>query len=834
MKQLKLSFTTIITLVIITFSVFISQNSIAQTSGLVAYYPFNNNANDESGNGNNGTVSGATLTTDRFGNANSAYSFDGASSKIDVAQSNNLFNLGQDQYTICGWFNSSNISKIAQEVFNTTPAAGLGFSFNYSVDASNRFSYFIGSGPSWVATNLLGNKTDYNQGHWYFFTLVKSGINYRFLIDRISDYEINVPEASSFNVSAGCTIGSYGQGYGEYFQGMLDDFRIYNRALSANEIDSLYHLGDWGYGPVAYYPFNGNANDESGNGNHGTVNGATLSSDRFGTPNRAYNFDGTSNYISVADTDLLDFSGSRSFSLSCWIKAATLPPQGVRNIIGKEKSDFSDYEWLLTISPDSMIQFFVGGFNGTSTPNNVQIMRQRWYHIVCVWNGNIGIQNLYRDGVLAASNTNSVSNLQHTNYTIKVGYVGQIPQHDFGGFVDDIRVYNRALSANEIDSLYHLNSWGNVTDTVKYRTFKESVADFTAKTVKLAYKKRKLAVPPNIMTAVENVFAKQVPKASYPKGRTFLGVSQGTNKDSIKAYAWIDLKKAGDLASGLKREHTGQSYPLDYLRDAVKGTKKKLSKAVKFTASMNNPAIAQGVLLKLNILASDSGVTPKRFGSLVIDTVIQLAGRNLKGLSLYEFANYYDSCMTYWKRFGIDTLEDYQELGNIATYTIKRINDGFYAAIDTAKATRNYVVDSALVVKKKPYSVTLSGTATAATVGIVKQPTDLKENASLLSYANTTYVPSQFALQQNYPNPFNPTTNLRFQISDFGLVTLKVYNVLGQEVATLIHSREMDEGMHEVQFDASGLTSGVYFYRLNVEQNGILSYTATKKLLLMK
>jgi hypothetical protein len=60
-------------------------------------------------------------------------------------------------------------------------------------------------------------------------------------------------------------------------------------------------------------------------------------------------------------------------------------------------------------------------------------------------------------------------------------------------------------------------------------------------------------------------------------------------------------------------------------------------------------------------------------------------------------------------------------------------------------------------------------------------------------------------------------------------VSLKIYNILGQEVATLIHSREMDEGMYEVPFDANGLSSGVYFYRLQAGE-----FSATKKLLLMK
>lgn len=74
-------------------------------------------------------------------------------------------------------------------------------------------------------------------------------------------------------------------------------------------------------------------------------------------------------------------------------------------------------------------------------------------------------------------------------------------------------------------------------------------------------------------------------------------------------------------------------------------------------------------------------------------------------------------------------------------------------------------------------------------------------------------APKEFALFQNYPNPFNPSTKIRFQVMDFGLVTLKVFDVLGREVATLVNER-LEPGRHERVFDASGLTSGVYFYRL--------------------
>jgi hypothetical protein len=74
-------------------------------------------------------------------------------------------------------------------------------------------------------------------------------------------------------------------------------------------------------------------------------------------------------------------------------------------------------------------------------------------------------------------------------------------------------------------------------------------------------------------------------------------------------------------------------------------------------------------------------------------------------------------------------------------------------------------------------------------------------------------LPQEFALHQNYPNPFNPSTKIGFKVQGSGFVSLKVYDVLGREVRTLV-SEELKPGSYEVPFDAAGLASGVYFYRL--------------------
>jgi hypothetical protein len=101
--------------------------------------------------------------------------------------------------------------------------------------------------------------------------------------------------------------------------------------------------------------------------------------------------------------------------------------------------------------------------------------------------------------------------------------------------------------------------------------------------------------------------------------------------------------------------------------------------------------------------------------------------------------------------------------------------------------------------------------------------------------------PFDFSLSQNYPNPFNPSTNIEFRIADFGFVSLKIYDVLGNEIATLVNE-EKQPGIYEVKFsihsdEGRNLSSGKYFYQLKVrgpEINSGQGFIETKKMVLMK
>jgi hypothetical protein len=95
-------------------------------------------------------------------------------------------------------------------------------------------------------------------------------------------------------------------------------------------------------------------------------------------------------------------------------------------------------------------------------------------------------------------------------------------------------------------------------------------------------------------------------------------------------------------------------------------------------------------------------------------------------------------------------------------------------------------------------------------------------------------IPKEYALHQNFPNPFNPATMIQVDLPHESMVTLRVYNLLGQEVLTLIDGTSMSAGIHAIQFNASSIPSGVYLYRLTADGAGGKSFVSVKKLILLR
>ena len=199
---------------------------------------------------------------------------------------------------------------------------------------------------------------------------------------------------------------------------------------------------------VAFYPFNGNANDESGNGNNGTVYQASLVSDRFNNPNRAYKFDGVNDYIQISNSTILNFSNS--ITVSFWIK--------VNEFFDREAYPLShgnwENRWKVSIT-NKGIRWTVKTTTGVKDlDSETELKLDSLYNVVVLYDGSD--YEIYINGKLNALTTFSGSILS-TTIDFMIGQV--LPgdnQYNFKGVLDDIRIYDYALSYNEIGKLYDI------------------------------------------------------------------------------------------------------------------------------------------------------------------------------------------------------------------------------------------------------------------------------------------------------------------------------------------------------------------------------------------
>ena len=222
-------------------------------------------------------------------------------------------------------------------------------------------------------------------------------------------------------------------------------------------------------GLVGWWPFNSNANDESGNGNNGTVTDATLTNDQFGNSNSAYNFDFTG-YSNGSLDDMIWVNHNNIFNVnqltvSCWFKAESYDFSGNPGksvIVNRYQNGYSSPHgefWGISIENNSG-NFFLRGWlvssaqSGTSIYSNAPINLNQWYFAVITYDNNTF--NLYIDGQLVSSATGS--NLLNNSGTsgISMGVSNQANGywHPFDGDIDDVGYWTRALSESEIQQLF--------------------------------------------------------------------------------------------------------------------------------------------------------------------------------------------------------------------------------------------------------------------------------------------------------------------------------------------------------------------------------------------
>ena len=203
------------------------------SNGLVAWYPFNGNANDESGNENNGVVNGATLAPDRFGLANNAYSFNGSSTSIK-AISNNL-PVGNSSSTMSIWFSAASLPCGSSKAMLTYG--------NWSCNQA-RYIGFRGGCAGNLLTyaqycNDINASYSYELNTWYHFVATSDANTIKLYINAqlVGTYTLTDANTSNGNIAIGSIPGASN---GDYFDGLLDDAAIWNRVLTQEEITALY------------------------------------------------------------------------------------------------------------------------------------------------------------------------------------------------------------------------------------------------------------------------------------------------------------------------------------------------------------------------------------------------------------------------------------------------------------------------------------------------------------------------------------------------------------------------------------------------------------------
>ncbi|MDD5095009.1 MAG: cohesin domain-containing protein [Dehalococcoidia bacterium] len=411
------------------------------STGLIGYYPLDGNANDYSGNGNHATLHGGTFIAGAKGQA---VSLDGKDNYVSVPI--NINPSAMPQLTITAWAQTT-------QAYGTLISHDNG-GFDRTIDIDNR-----GGGLGWSAFSGSGAVLGYypvTVNEWVFMAAIwdQNGQTVKFYVN-----DELYQEAGS--LGSGWDYFNIGSNpsFGAYLSGLVDEIRVYNYALSQSEITSLRMSIPLpastptpiaGPAMVAYYPFDGDYQDHSSYGNHGTPKGnMTFASAQIV---QGAKFDGAS-WIEVADSNSLDIS--TSFTFSAWLYKEDAGTGGWEVIFSK-----GDTSALDGTSPYGFSHSIDGKYP------QVRVMKNNWYqhvtsrtmgdfkfwHLVtATWDGST--IKFYINGALKDSQA-WTGTLPNSAAKLLIGKDPPGSTEYFKGIIDDLRIYNYALSQSEVSALY--------------------------------------------------------------------------------------------------------------------------------------------------------------------------------------------------------------------------------------------------------------------------------------------------------------------------------------------------------------------------------------------
>jgi hypothetical protein len=468
--------------------------------GLVAYWSFNEatstQATDFSGNGNHGTLQNFDVpfsATSGWVNGKRAggLSFAGGTSD-DSVNVGTLSSLnGASQMTVSAWIydRSGSASKSILSRFSSSPndpSFGL-----YTSDAGNGGGSSMSFTPDGIEA-IYSTGSVHQTNRWEHWVAVFDGTQGTDL-NRVTLYLNGVVQAEGItstpfptavdSSAQNARIGADSDLAAE-FNGIIDEVRVYNRALGSTEVAGLFGTGGGavrisnsskilqqgtilGRNLVGHWTFDGGdvrwssettgvAYDVSGNANTGTLTNMSRSSDvAIGKLGQALNFDEINNFVSVPNHSSLNFGTLQNFSVAAWLKARPIAG-AYASVAGKKLSRATNRPGYL-LSFEGVLSAYIGdGVNDISLFSNSSIDDNSWHYVVLTAN-RTGNATLYVDGVQdgTPASMSAIGNIDDATAPLTIGDIGFEGQ-PFDGSIDDVRVYNKVLSSSEVLQLYRL------------------------------------------------------------------------------------------------------------------------------------------------------------------------------------------------------------------------------------------------------------------------------------------------------------------------------------------------------------------------------------------
>ncbi|MFC1775318.1 LamG domain-containing protein [Patescibacteria group bacterium] len=433
--------------------------------GLVGHWTFDgkdvnqatNVITDTSGQGNDGTTYGYdTASTTAIGKIGQALEFDGSDDYVQTI----VNEAAVTQATFSAWIKVDTIDSWDAILFNRGAGSQI---HGMLIESTDNIGYIWNNDSStynWDSGLVLPIDK------WVFVVIVVTPSD---VAAYLGEDEV-LSSASNSNSHGSATFDDLRIGEDEIntdrrFDGLIDDARFYNRALSADEIERLYQLGATAKinktlkpanspledGLVGHWTFDGKdvnqatnvITDTSGQGNDGTTYGYdTASTTAIGKIGQALEFDGSDDYVDTNyGADLV------TFTTSVWVRAETSPDSSQNQILWR---DVYGIGWGHT-DPSFRGAASVN-VGGTYYPASFGTLNgQQWYHLVSTYDGETLVS--YKDSVQITANTSPSGDPNTSSQNV---FIGKDNSGFFDGLIDDVRIYNRALSADEIERLYQL------------------------------------------------------------------------------------------------------------------------------------------------------------------------------------------------------------------------------------------------------------------------------------------------------------------------------------------------------------------------------------------